>query len=43
VTTALASIDDAQRLAGKLDQNANGRAGEAARILSNVMDALAKR
>jgi hypothetical protein len=43
VATALAGIDDAQRLAGKLDQNANSRAGEAARILSNVLDAVAKR
>jgi hypothetical protein len=42
VATALAGIDDAQRLAGKLDQNANSRAGEAARILSNVLDAVAK-
>lgn len=41
--TALAGIDDAQRLAGKLDQNANSRAGDAARILSNVLDAVAKR
>jgi hypothetical protein len=38
VETALSDIDDAQRLAGKLDQNANSRAGEAARILSNVLD-----
>jgi hypothetical protein len=43
VATALAVIDDAQRLAGKLDQNANSRAGEAARILSNVLDAVTKR
>jgi hypothetical protein len=43
VATALAGIDDAQRLAGKLDQNANSRAGEAARILSNVLDAVTKR
>jgi hypothetical protein len=39
VETALADIDDAQRLAGKLDQNANSRAGEAATIVSNVLDA----
>ena len=32
VQTALASIDDAQRMAGKLDQSANSRAGEAARM-----------
>ena len=43
VATALAGIDDAQRLAGKLDQNANTRAGEAARILSNVLDVVARR
>jgi hypothetical protein len=43
VETALGSIDDAQRLAGKLDQNANSRAGEAARMLANVLDAVAKR
>jgi hypothetical protein len=43
VATAQSGIDDAQRLTGKLDQNANSRAGEAARILSNVLDAVAKR
>ncbi len=43
VATALAGIDDAQRLAGKLDQNANSRAGEAARTLSNVLEAMRKR
>jgi hypothetical protein len=41
--TALAGIDDAQRLAGKLDQNANSRAGEAAKIVSDVLAAVAKR
>jgi hypothetical protein len=41
--TALARIDDAQRLAGKLDQSANARAGEAARIIADVMDSEAKR
>ncbi|HXD21687.1 MAG TPA: hypothetical protein VN654_31995 [Vicinamibacterales bacterium] len=35
--TAVAGIDDARRLAGKLDQNANSRAGEAAKILSDVL------
>ena len=40
--TALAGIDDAQRLAGKLDQNANSRAGEAAKIVSDVLAAVAK-
>ena len=43
VQTALASIDDAQRMAGKLDQSANSRAGEAAKMLADVLDAEAKR
>jgi hypothetical protein len=43
VQTALASIDDAQRMAGKLDQNANSRAGEAAKTIADVLDAEAKR
>jgi hypothetical protein len=43
VATAMAGIDDAQRLAGKLDQNANSRAGEAAKIIANVLDAVATR
>jgi hypothetical protein len=43
VATALAGIDDAQRLAGKLDQNANSRAGDAAKIVANVLDAVAMR
>jgi hypothetical protein len=43
VETALASIDDAQRMALKLDQNANSRAGEAAKIIADVLDAEAKR
>jgi hypothetical protein len=43
VQTALADIDDAQRMAGKLDQSANSRAGEAAKIVSDVLDAVAKR
>jgi hypothetical protein len=42
VQTALADIDDAQHLAGKLDQNANSRAGDVARIISDVLDAMAK-
>jgi hypothetical protein len=36
--TALVSIGDAQRMAGKLDQSANSRAGEAAKVLANVLD-----
>jgi hypothetical protein len=43
VQTALASIDDAQRMAGKLDQSANSRAGEAAQMVADVLDAEAKR
>jgi hypothetical protein len=39
VETALAAIDDAQRMAGKLDQSANSRAGEAANILSDLVAA----
>jgi hypothetical protein len=41
--TVLASIDDAQRLAGKLDQSAGVRAGEAAKTLADMLDADAKR
>jgi hypothetical protein len=43
VQTALASIDDAQRMAGKLDQSANSRAGEAAKIIDDVLGAESKR
>ena len=39
VQTVLASIDDAQRMAGKLDQSANARAGDAARMVSDMLDA----
>ena len=35
--TALMSIENAQRMAGKLDQDANSRAGEAAKILADVL------
>lgn len=42
VQAALASIDDAQRMAGKLDQGANSRAGEAAKVLSDMLAADAK-
>jgi hypothetical protein len=34
---ALATIDDAQRMAGKLDPNANTRAGDAARVLADII------
>lgn len=43
VQTAQASIDDAQRMAGMLDQSANSRAGEAAKTIADVLDAEAKR
>jgi len=43
VQTALAGIDDAQRMAGKLDQDANSRAGEAAKVVADLLDAEAKR
>ena len=43
VQTAMAGIDDAQRMAGKLDQGANTRAGEVARTIADVLDAEAKR
>jgi len=43
VQTAQVGIDDAQRMAGKLDQSANSRAGEAAKLLADVLDAEAKR
>ena len=41
--TVLASIDDAQRLAGKLDQSAGVRAGDAAKTLVDMLDADARR
>ena len=43
VGTALTSLDDAQRMAGKLDQSANSRAGDAAKIIAAVLDAEAQR
>jgi hypothetical protein len=39
VQMALASIEDARRMAGKLDPGANARAGEAARMLAEALDA----
>jgi hypothetical protein len=42
VQTALTSMDDAQRMAGKLDQSANSRAGEAAKTIADLLDAEAK-
>jgi hypothetical protein len=43
VQTAIVSIDDAQRMAGKLDQSANLRAGEAARLVALLLDAESRR
>ena len=43
VQMALASIADAQRMAGKLDQSANARAGEAAKTLAEALDVETKR
>ena len=43
VATALAAIDDAQRMAGKLDQNANTRAGDVAKVLADVIQGNAQR
>jgi hypothetical protein len=43
VQAALMTIDDAQRMAGKLDQGANSRAGEAAKVLADLLDAEGKR
>ena len=42
VQTALASIDDAQRMAGMLDQGANSRAGDAAKVIADMLDADAR-
>jgi hypothetical protein len=39
VDTALTTVDDAQRMAGKLDQSANSRAGDAAKTIAAVLDA----
>ena len=43
VQAALTTIDDAQRMAGKLDQSANSRAGDAAKLLADLLDAEATR
>lgn len=43
VQTAQVSIDEAQRMAGKLDQGANSRAGEAAKLIADLLEAGAKR
>jgi len=41
--TALAGIDDAQRMAGNLDQTANTRSAEVAKIVADVLDAGVKK
>jgi hypothetical protein len=41
--TALAGVDDAQRMAGKLDQTANSRAGDAAKAIADVLETESKR
>ncbi len=41
--TAVVGVDDAQRMAGKLDQTANSRAGDAAKAIAEVLEAEAKR
>lgn len=43
VQSALVGIDVAQRMAGNLDQNANTRAAEVAKIVADVIAALDKR
>jgi hypothetical protein len=43
VQTALAAIDDAQQMAGKLDQSANSRAGDAAKAIADLLEAEARR
>ena len=40
--TAMAGIDDAQRMSGKLDLNANARAGEAAQIMATMLATAAR-
>jgi hypothetical protein len=40
---AFTGIDEAQRLAGQMDQTANARAAEAARIIDDVLGTEAKR
>jgi hypothetical protein len=43
VQAALTCIDDAQRMAGKLDQSANSRAGEVVKTIAEVLAAEATR
>lgn len=39
---ALTGIDDAQRMAGNLDQNANTRSAEAAKLVADVLEATSR-
>jgi hypothetical protein len=41
--TALASVDEAQRMAAKLDQGANSRAGDVAKVLADMLATSATR
>ena len=41
--TALTRIDEAQRMAGQLNQNANSLAADAARTINEVLGSIAKR
>ena len=43
VQAALTTTDDAQRMAGKLDQSANSRAGDAAKMLADLLNVEVKR
>ena len=43
VQAALTTIDDAQRMTGKLDQSANSRAGDAAKMLADLLNVEVKR
>ena len=43
VQAALTCIDDAQRMAGKLNQSANSRAGDAAKMLADLLNVEVKR
>lgn len=43
VQAALTSVEDAQRMAGKLDQSANSRAGEGAKAIAAMLGAEATR
>jgi hypothetical protein len=40
VATAVGAIDDAQRMAGKLDQAANTRAGDAAKAIADLLSSV---